>query len=109
MYGLGAHPRRHDVRPVYSGGATEVLEAFHAAREQLSIEKLVDILGVLGHKYPYHQAVGFYLQRAGLSDKQLAPLKALGLDFDFYLANGPTVAIDRSWRVHVPSDIAGPA
>lgn len=94
------------VRPVYSGGASEVRKAFHAAREQLSIRKLVDVLAALGHKYPYHQAVGFYLQQAGFSEKHLAPLRALGLNFDFYLANGPTVAFDDRWRVHVPAGLA---
>jgi len=93
------------VRPVYSGGAAEVLKAFHAARERVSIERLIAVLAALGHKYPYHQAVGFYLERAGFSSTQLAPLKALGLNFNFYLTHGPTVTIDQSWRLHLPSNI----
>ncbi|WP_426329046.1 type IV toxin-antitoxin system AbiEi family antitoxin domain-containing protein [Pedobacter sp. R-06] len=72
------------VRPVYSGGVSEVLNAFEAAKDQLDVEKLVHYLGILNYKYPYRQAIGFYLERAGYEDKQLRFFDSKS-DLDFYL------------------------
>ena len=42
----------------------------------------------LGHLYPYHQAIGFYLERGGFDGEALDLARAPGLEFDFYLAHG---------------------
>ena len=44
----------------------EVLEAHRAARDEL-----MATLKKLGHLYPYHQAIGFYLERAGFDGEAL--------------------------------------
>mgnify|MGYP000190431234 CR=1 FL=1 len=47
------------VRPTYSGGVFEVLNAFRsAARLGLSVNKLSALLQNLEFVYPYHQAIG---------------------------------------------------
>lgn len=94
------------VRPAYSGGVSNVLNAYSLARNHVSVEGLLDVLVALGHVYPYHQAVGYYLQKVGFSSQELAPIRAMGLDFNFYLANGmKDPVLDRDWSIFVPADL----
>lgn len=91
------------VRPAYSGGIEQVLSAFQAAAGRVSVPNIVTALKSLRYIYPYHQAIGFYLERAGLSPSATAPLKKLRIDFNFYLANQmPEPILDPSWRVFYP-------
>lgn len=75
------------VRPTYAGGIFQVLEAYRAAKDRLSTNRLVATLKKLDYVYPYHQAIGFLMERAGYDDKRCAMLRHLGLEFDFYLAH----------------------
>jgi predicted transcriptional regulator of viral defense system len=91
------------VRPVYGGGVHQVLAAFRSAAAQVSLTKLLATLKRLNYVYPYHQALGFYLERTGVSAARLKPLRQLGLDYDFYLAHGMKDSVlDSSWRVFHP-------
>jgi hypothetical protein len=94
------------VRPAYAGGVFEVLKAYRTAKDRLSVNTLVATLKQLGYVYPYHQAVGFYLQRAGVEPEKLDRLKHLGLNYDFYLAHkmGPT-SFSPEWRIHFPEGL----
>lgn len=91
------------VRPVYSGGVYEVLKAYQAAREKVQINRLMVYLKQLAYIYPYHQAVGFYLQRAGYPESGYNRLKEFGLKYDFYLDYN---LLDKTylpeWRLFVP-------
>ena len=94
------------VRPFYSGGVACVLNAYRRARGEVSIEKLVTILKEINYMYPYHQAIGFYLEKAGYERNSLRVLKDLGLNYDFYLANQITSAdFLQEWRIFFPSKI----
>ena len=53
------------VRPNYAGGVQEVLSAFIAAKRKFSVNRLVSLLKKMDFIYPYHQALGFYLEKAG--------------------------------------------
>jgi predicted transcriptional regulator of viral defense system len=91
------------VRPTYAGGIYQVFEAYRGARDRLSIGTLIATLKKLNYLYPYHQAIGFYMQRAGFEPKQYERLKALGMKYDFYLAHGITDrAYDAEWRLFYP-------
>lgn len=91
------------VRPVYGGGVEEVLHIYRAARDSVSVGKILAALRAVGHFYPYHQAIGFYMERAGYKSSQLNRLKALGCELDFYLSHGMVnPEFDESWRVHFP-------
>ena len=84
------------VRPAYAGGVTEVLKAFELAREKVSVNRLAAMLKKLAFTYPYHQAIGFYLERAGYRPVSLDIFRSIPRQFDFYLAH------DLKQKEHVP-------
>ena len=75
------------VRPAYSGGVFQVLEAFQRAKDRISVSTLLATLKKLNFRFPYHQAIGFYMQRAGYEKERYNRLKLLGLDYEFFLAH----------------------
>ncbi len=93
------------VRPVYSGGIGEVAKAYELARENASINVLAATLQKLRYIYPYHQVIGFYLERAGYKTGQLDLLRRFPMEFDFYLSHaGRDMRYVEDWRLHVPRD-----
>lgn len=91
------------VKPEYGGGVFEVAKAYELAKDRVSINKLMAMVHKLAFVYPYHQAVGHYLQRAGYKRPQLDLVRRLPMEHDFYLAHemGET-RYDPEWRLHVP-------
>lgn len=97
------------VRPSYAGGIGDVLRAYRAARDDVSADKLLRILGKLGYIYPYHQAIGFLMQAAGYKATEYAKFAALAQEHDFYLTHGmKNPAYAAAWRLHYPSDLKLP-
>lgn len=91
------------VRPEYAGGVYQVLEAFRRAKADISIGVLSATLKKMEYIYPYHQTIGFYMQRAGYQPEQYERLRNLELHYDFYLAHGlRDLAYDPEWRLHYP-------
>jgi predicted transcriptional regulator of viral defense system len=91
------------VRPNYAGSVFEVLETFRRARDAVSVPTIVAMLKKLDYVYPYHQAIGFYMERAGYKPAQLERLRSLGLNFDFYLTHGMRDAeYSKEWRLYHP-------
>lgn len=92
------------VRPFYSGGVGEVLRAYRRANSRASVNRLAGMLRKLGHVYPYHQAIGFYLEASGYEPKAIDLFyRGFDYEFDFYLDYGmkETEYVQR-WRIHVP-------
>jgi len=94
------------VRPAYGGGVPQVLEAYRRAKESASTMKILAVLKRLDYVYPYHQAIGFYMEQAGFKPEQYGRLKELGLDFDFYLAHDMRETdYSSTWRIHYPKGL----
>lgn len=94
------------VRPNYAGGVPAVLEAYRTARERVSLNKLVATLDTLAFTYPYFQAVGFYLEKAGYQGKKLEELRARPKEFDFYLTYEMTeMDYSADWKLYFPKGL----
>ncbi len=91
------------VRPSYAGGVLSVLDIYKNAVEKVSINKLVAILNNIDFIYPYHQAIGFYLERAGIESKKLDQLRKKKMEFDFYLAyDMQEKEYSQNWKIYYP-------
>ncbi len=91
------------VRPAYSGGIYQVAEAYASAINDLSVSRIVAMLRKLDYLYPYHQAIGYLLERAGMPAKRLSRLLELGLSYDFYLTHEmEDTDYSATWKVHYP-------
>ena len=97
------------VRPFYAGGVAEVLKAYRRAAQRASVNRLAGMLRKLAYVYPYHQAIGFYLEAAQAYDKKTVDLfhGRFDYEFDFFLSYGmkDTEYVSR-WRVHVPRGLS---
>ena len=92
------------VRPFYAGGVYEVLNAYRKAAGSVSVNRLASRLRKLNYIYPYHQAIGFYLQRAGVyKESQIELLKQFDLQYDFYLTHQmKETEYSKEWRLYYP-------
>ncbi len=95
------------VRPVYGGGAFEVLKAYKLARPKVSVNKLAATLKKLDYIYPYHQAIGFYLEKAGVyTESSIALLRKFDFKYDFYLTHQiKEKAYSERWRLYFPKGL----
>ena len=94
------------VRPNYSGGIHEVLEAYRRAQERLSLNRLAATLQQMNYLYPYHQVIGFYLDRAGGFDEStIRRYLGLPIQYDFYLVHDMKELereYSEKWRLFYP-------
>ena len=94
------------VRPQYAGGIRNVLRCFEKAKDRLSIDQMTSLLAKMRYVYPYHQALGFVLQRAGVPEEMLRPLKERKIRFRFYLDYAMnTPRFDSTWKLYYPCDL----
>jgi predicted transcriptional regulator of viral defense system len=94
------------VRPAYAGGPAAVVEAYYRAKDQVSPTKLHTMLSQLNYIYPYHQAVGFLLERTGYAKAAYSKFRSKTLRHDFYLANAMrNPAYSEYWRLYYPKDL----
>jgi hypothetical protein len=91
------------VRPAYSGGIQAVLDAYRLARDRVSPPKIAQLLTALDYRYPYHQAVGFYMDAAGYSTEDQHHFASMEIEYDFYLGHGLQYPVfDKAWRIFYP-------
>lgn len=90
-------------RPFYAGGVAEVAKAFENAKGELAVNKMSAMLKKMSFGYPYHQAIGYYLERAGYKASLVDIFRRQPMVRDFYLTHGlEKTTYCREWRLHVP-------
>ena len=92
------------VRAVYSGGIAEVAKAYTEAADRVSINRLCAYLRQIGYTYPYHQSIGYYLERSGkYKPSQISQLEEFEIEFDFKLDyKMKETEYSKKWRLHIP-------
>ncbi|HDY67137.1 hypothetical protein LCGC14_1939960 [marine sediment metagenome] len=94
------------VRPVYSGGINKVQMVYQRAKDKISVKKLVAMLKKINYVYPYHQVIGFYMQRASFDESALDLLKKMDLKYDFYLDyKMKKKKYTKEWRLYYPNNL----
>lgn len=94
-------------RPVYAGGVEAVLNAFRRAKGRLIAEELALTLEGVGHVYPYHQCIGYFLETSGYSEREVNLFRRYPQNYDFYLTH--QIADARyipDWRLFVPKSVS---
>lgn len=95
------------VRPQYAGGVKCILAVYKNAIEKVSVKKLIGYLKKLDYIYPYHQAIGFYLEKAGLKDDSINILRKMKMNYYFYLTNQMNhPKYSKEWRLYYPNNLA---
>ena len=93
------------VRPVYAGGIFEVLEAFKLAKSKLNVAKMADYLTKLNFIYPYHQVIGFYLEKANYSENEIEYF-IKEIKFNFYLTYDiRNKVFSEKWKLYYPKGL----
>lgn len=92
------------VRSVYSGGIAEVAKAYAEAAERVSINRLCAYLRQIGYTYPYHQSIGYYMERSGkYAPSQISQLEEFKIEYDFKLDyKMKETEYIKEWRLHIP-------
>jgi predicted transcriptional regulator of viral defense system len=91
------------VRPAYAGGIKLIADAYKHAFKKIDVEYLTKLLQKMEYAYPYHQSIGFLLERAGATEQDCRRLSNLGTEFDFYLDyKMKNPAYSKKWRLYYP-------
>ena len=94
------------VRPAYGGGPDELVRAYEGAKERVSGKKLVATLGKLDYVYPYHQCIGFLMEKADYAPATVKLLSKREIIWNFYLDYGMSdMAYSERWRLFYPQGL----
>ena len=93
------------VRPAYAPSSLEMVLAFRQAKKLISVALLAEYLYDLDYIYPYHQSIGFYLERAGnYLASDLEYFSSIKIEYNFYLDYGMDLkSYDPKWKIFYPS------
>ena len=94
------------IRPNYSGGVNEVLKAFKMAKDKFSVNRLVATLKKMNYIYPYHQVIGFYLEKAGYEKSLIKLIDKIEIKHKFYLTYQiKNKEFSNKWNLYYPKDL----
>ena len=61
------------------------------------------MLRKLNYTYPYHQSIGFYLEKAGFGRKEVDLMRKVPIEFDFFLDYAMRqTEYNSRWRLNIP-------
>jgi hypothetical protein len=91
------------VRPFYSGGVSQVLSIFDKVKKHIDTEKLFEYYTNMNFIYPYHQIIGFYLDKTGYSKECYEKFLSLRTNFKFYITyNILHKSFSEKWNLYYP-------
>ena len=94
------------IRPNYAGNVHEVLKAFKMAKDKFSVNRLISTLKKMNYIYPYHQVIGFYLEKAGYEKNLLKLVENLKIKYKFYLNYQiNNKEFSTRWNLYYPGDL----
>jgi predicted transcriptional regulator of viral defense system len=95
------------VSPQYNGGISSILDYFQNAKAKIDVTKLLDIYSRLDFVYPYFQALGFFLDRAGLNEKANDFRAIFPPKNKFYLDHSTKSSwkYDDTWMIYYPEGV----
>lgn len=97
------------VRPSYCGGVSEVLKAFinSSYKNKLSSNKLMMYLKKMDFIYPYHQSIGFFMEKSKVfKPSQINLFHSLEKEYNFYLNYGiKDIKYDSNWKLYYPNGL----
>jgi hypothetical protein len=95
------------VSPHYNGGITSLCDYFRAAKGRVKTQKLLEIYRRLEFVYPYAQAIGLFMEHAGMPGhadeiRQVYPPRQR-----FYVDHGAksTWGYDERWMISYPKGL----
>jgi hypothetical protein len=91
------------IRPIYSGGVFEVAKAYAEAATRASVPQIARMLSTIRYTYPYHQVIGYYLERAKYRASDVELMRQFPIEFDFYLDYGMRqTEYNARWKLFIP-------
>ena len=94
------------VRPQYSGGMKNTLNVFRKAKSKLDVEKIIKYLKKIKFVYPYHQSIGFYLERTKYPKETIDLFSKMRMRYNFYVMNQiRNPKYSKKWKLYYPSKL----
>lgn len=95
------------VRPAYALPPQQMIGVFKKAKKRVSVATMSDYLDELDYLYPYHQCIGFYMERAGnYSIGEIKLFSSRAKSYDFYLDYELiSPAYDSRWKLYYPASL----
>ena len=94
------------VRPQYSGGIKNTLNMFQKVKSKIDVERVIKYLNKIKFVYPYHQSIGFYLERTKYPKETINLFSKMRTKYNFYLTNqNNNPKYSKKWRLYYPSEL----
>jgi hypothetical protein len=95
------------VSPHYNGGIGSLCEYFRVAKGRLKTQKLLEIYRKLEFVYPYAQAIGFFMENAGMTDHAEEVRRVYPPRQRFYVDHGAksTWIYNERWMISYPKGL----